>query len=98
MRRIASYLWQEQLLTQSGNPSRGKQVASGKNCAACHDDPSSGAPSLVGRKGFSAVTMVATLWRHGPQMLERMKEKGIQWPRFTADQMSDLIAYVNTGP
>jgi mono/diheme cytochrome c family protein len=99
MRRIASCLWQEQLLTQSGNPAHGKRVFSEKNCAACHNDASSGAPSLSGRKGaFSAVTMVATLWRHGPQMLEGMKEKGIQWPRFTAEQMSDLIAYVNTGP
>ena len=97
MRRIVSYLWAEQLLTQSGNPAHGKQVFSGKNCAACHNDPASGAPSLSGRKAaFSAVSMVATLWRHGPQMLERMKEKNIAWPRFTADQMSDLIAYLNS--
>ena len=98
MRRIVSYLWAEQLLTQSGNPAHGKQVFSGKSCAACHNDPASGAPNLSGRKaGFSAVSMVATLWRHGPQMLERMKEKNIAWPRFTADQMSDLIAYLNAG-
>jgi mono/diheme cytochrome c family protein len=98
MRRIVSYLWAEQLLTQSGNSAHGKQVFAGKNCASCHNDPSSGAPNLSGRKaGFSAVSMVATLWRHGPQMLERMKEKNIAWPRFTVEQMSDLIAYVNAG-
>ena len=96
MRRIVSYLWAEQLLTPSGNSARGKHVFSAKNCAACHNDPASGAPSLAGRKAaFSAVSMVATLWRHGPQMLARMKEKDIRWPRFTAEQMSDLIAYLN---
>ena len=98
MRRIVSYLWAEQLLTQSGNVAHGKQVFAAKNCAACHNDPSSGAPSLTGRKAaFSSVSMVATLWRHGPQMLERMKEKRIAWPRFTANQMSDLIAYLDAG-
>jgi len=31
-------------------------------------------------------------------MLDRMKEKGVSWPRFTAEQMSDIIAYLNSGP
>jgi mono/diheme cytochrome c family protein len=98
MRQIVSYLWAEQLLAQSGNAVHGKQVFSEKSCATCHNDPASGAPSLAGRKGaFSAVSMVSTLWRHGPQMLGRMKEKSISWPRMTANQMSDLIAYLNSG-
>ena len=36
--------------------------------------------------------MVSSLWRHGPTMLSRMKEKNLEWPRFTTAQMSDLIA------
>jgi hypothetical protein len=39
--------------------------------------------------------MVATLWEHGPRMLEVMTAKKIAWPRFTAQEMSDLIAYLN---
>lgn len=98
MRQIVSYLWSRQLLSQDGNPRRGKQVFARKSCAGCHDDASSGAPNLAGRKdAFSPVSMVSTLWRHGPQMLQRMKEKGVAWPSFTADQMSDLIAYLNSG-
>jgi mono/diheme cytochrome c family protein len=97
MRQIVSYLWAEQLLTQNGNSAHGKQIFTEKSCASCHNDPSSGAPSLAGRKGtFSAVSMVSALWLHGPQMLEQMKAKGIAWPRFTANQMSDLIAYLNS--
>jgi len=38
---------------------------------------------------------VSALWGHGPQMLDRMSQKGIEWPRFTAQQMSDLISYLN---
>jgi hypothetical protein len=39
--------------------------------------------------------MVSALWRHGPRMLEQMKQKGVAWPRFQTKEMSDLIAYLN---
>jgi hypothetical protein len=40
--------------------------------------------------------MVAALWGHGPRMLEMMGQKKIAWPRFTAQEMSDVIAYLNS--
>jgi mono/diheme cytochrome c family protein len=96
MRQIVSYLWAQEIFQESGNAAEGKKVFAAKNCATCHNDPSSGAPNLSSRRGsFSAISMVSTLWRHGPRMLEQMKAKGIGWPQFTAHQMSDLIAFLN---
>ena len=46
MRELLSYLWANQFLTVNGNPERGKKLFTAKHCAACHDDPSSGAPDL----------------------------------------------------
>jgi hypothetical protein len=40
--------------------------------------------------------MVAALWDHGPQMLESMKARKLAWPRFTAQEMSDVVAYLNS--
>ena len=61
------------------------------------NDPSSGAPKLAkGKDAYSDIVMVAALWGHGPRMLELMSEKKIAWPRFTAQQMGDLIAYLNS--
>jgi mono/diheme cytochrome c family protein len=98
MSAIITYLWTQQLLEEAGNPVRGKQVFTEKQCASCHNDPASGAPTLAGRKGaFSAVSMVSALWLHGPRMLDRMTEKGVAWPQFRERQMSDLIAYLNSG-
>ncbi|HET8546850.1 MAG TPA: c-type cytochrome [Bryobacteraceae bacterium] len=98
MSSIVTWLWTEQVLEASGNASAGKRVFAEKRCTGCHGDASSGAPSLAGQKGsFSAVSMVSALWQHGPQMLDRMKQKGIEWPRFSAPQMSNLIAYLNSG-
>jgi cytochrome c5 len=98
MRQIVSYLWTQEIFHESGSAVEGKKVFAAKNCATCHNDPSSGAPRLSGRQGaFSAISMMSTLWRHGPRMLEQMKAKGLQWPSFSARQMSDLIAYLNSG-
>jgi hypothetical protein len=41
--------------------------------------------------------MVSILWRHGPSMLQQMQSKNMQWPRFKEQEMSDLIAYLNSG-
>ena len=40
--------------------------------------------------------MVSALTRHGPTMLDKMREKHLAWPHFTSGEMSSLIAYLNT--
>ena len=97
MRQILAYVWARQYFTGEGNAERGKHVFTEKSCAVCHNDPSSGAPSLAGHKGaYSDITMVAALWDHGPRMLQEMARRNIPWPRFSDDEMSDLIAYLNS--
>jgi mono/diheme cytochrome c family protein len=97
MRQIISYIWARQYFLGKGSAERGKKVFAEKSCATCHNDPASGAPKLgKGKDAYSDITMVAALWGHGPRMLELMTEKKIAWPRFTAQQMSDLIAYLNS--
>jgi len=98
MRAIVIHLWNQQLLNTNGNAGRGKKVFAAKNCATCHNDPASGAPSLAGKKGsVSAVSMVSVLWRHGPAMLDKMQSKGLRWRQFEGEEMKDLIAYLNAG-
>jgi mono/diheme cytochrome c family protein len=97
MRQILGYLWARQYFRGSGSAERGKKVFAEKHCASCHDNASSGAPKLAkGKDGYSDVTMVSALWAHGPRMYDLMTSKNIAWPRFNAQQMSDLIAYLNS--
>jgi mono/diheme cytochrome c family protein len=97
MRQIIGYLWARQYFRGTGSADRGKAVFAAKQCATCHNDPASGAPKLAkGKDAYSDITMVSALWGHGPQMLGMMSQKKIPWPRFTAAQMSDLIAYLNS--
>ncbi|MEI9970774.1 MAG: c-type cytochrome [Ignavibacteriota bacterium] len=93
MQQLIGYIWGRQYFTGSGNADRGKKVFADKSCATCHNDPASGAPKLG--KGQSDITMVAALWEHGPRMLDQMNAKRIVWPRMTAQDMDDLVAYLN---
>jgi mono/diheme cytochrome c family protein len=97
MRQLLGFIWARQYFRDGGNAAAGKKVFAEKSCATCHNDASSGAPQLgKNPEGYSDITMVSILWRHGPAMLDRMKQRNIPWPRFTAPQMADLIAYLGS--
>ena len=97
MRELLGYIWARQYFRGDGDAGRGKKVFAEKNCATCHSDASSGAPPLgKNAEGYSDITMISILWRHGPAMLERMKQRNLPWPRFTGSQMADLIAYLGS--
>jgi len=98
MRHLLAYIWTRPFFQESGSPAAGRRVFSAKRCTVCHDDPNNGAPRIAPHAGgFNGITMVASLWKHGPAMLDKMNAKGIVWPRFDGTEMPDLIAYLNSG-
>ncbi len=96
MRQILGYLWAKEYFRGEGVAARGKRVFTDQHCATCHNNPASGAPNLAQHKPYSDITVVSALWDHGPRMLALMKQKSIPWPHFTAREMADLIAYLNS--
>ncbi len=96
MRDLVSSFWAAKFFQDAGHPASGSRVFAGKNCTVCHNDASSGAPRLpIQGRDFSGAAMISALWRHGPRMLDQMKTKGLEWPRFEGTQMADLIAYLD---
>jgi mono/diheme cytochrome c family protein len=98
MRELLSYLWMRQLVYPGGSIAAGQKVFSEQRCSACHAGGTNGARQLPGQAAkYSEVTIISALWRHGPQMLRRMKAAGVSWPRFNSPQeVADLIAYLNS--
>jgi mono/diheme cytochrome c family protein len=98
MRQLLSYLWMRQFISPTASAARGKQVFIQKRCAECHTRGAHGAMALPGQGWhYSEVTIMSALWRHGPEMLNRMRQAKIRWPRFNnPQQLADLVAYLNS--
>lgn len=98
MSALLGYVWATQFFQGSGNAARGAKVFTARRCVQCHGVAGGGAPDLKAAAGsIDGITMVSALWRHGPAMLARMNRQGVKWPEFRAGEMSDLIAYLNSG-
>jgi mono/diheme cytochrome c family protein len=83
-----------------GNPQEGRKLFVAKNCVKCHAVRGEGGkigPDLGERSMelYRSVTQVAgIMWNHGSVMWSKMKEKGIEIPKFSGKEMADLIAYL----
>jgi len=96
MGQLLNYLWAKAYFAGAGDANRGRRIFAAKGCQSCHSDLASGAPDLSKIRGsFSSISIVSALWRHGPAMLDRMRQKKMPWPRFEGRDMSDLIAFLN---
>ena len=96
--RVA-YLFAQRYFDEEGNAARGAQVFDEKNCKSCHEQRrlETRAPDLtIATERYSPITLSASVWRHGPAMLEAIQEKELAWPEFSGSEMSDLIAYLNS--
>ena len=83
-----------------GTPERGQRLFAEKSCATCHAVGGRGGkvgPALGGSAHHVSLTDFAGLmWSHGPTMWARMKERGIEFPQLTGQDMADVVAYLYT--
>ncbi len=81
-----------------GTPDRGQAVFTQRGCAACHAIGGRGGtvgPPL-GRPGqhVSLTRFTALMWNHGPGMWDKMRERGIEVPQLSGQDVADILAYL----
>ena len=95
---LVGFLYTLNYFDPPGNADAGKRLFSEKRCIVCHTVRGAGGvvgPNLDHLQQFRSPIFVASaMWNHGPQMAEKMKERGIERPTFTAKELQDLIAYL----
>lgn len=97
MTRLVGYLWSIQYFDDRGDPARGLKVLTDKKCGSCHGAPGQAAPGFATLSGeMDSIRFVSDTWKHGPEMLRRMRESNLEWPRFRNRELSDLLAYINS--
>jgi cytochrome c551/c552 len=85
-----------------GDAARGRVLFEEKGCARCHLPQGQGAgmgPALEGiRRPQGALQLAGRLWNHAPAMFVVFEKEGLKWPDMTAEQMADLMAYLQAEP
>jgi len=99
MSNVVAYLFAQRYFDEEGDIEHGALVFQTKNCILCHEQrrQQTGAPDLtLATERYSPVTISASVWRHGPEMLEMMEQQKLSWPEFTGSEMPDLISFLNS--
>ncbi len=100
MRDLIAFIYFLRMQDRPGNVRRGQQLFDEKGCSTCH--ALGGKGSKIGpdlsrwREYGSPIVWAEVMWRHASQMEAKMREMGLQWPRFKGDEMVDLIAFIQS--
>ncbi len=85
----------------SGDPEVGRAVFTDKGCARCHLPRGTlgAGPALEElRRPQGEMELAGRLWNHVPEMFAALAQERSEWPRITAGEMADLMAYLGAEP
>ena len=101
MTDLMAYLQADPARDPAPNLSRGQSLLLRKECLKCHRFRGEG--GLIGveltqpQPGYdSAVVWAAAVWRHAPRMAEEAKRMGVLYPRFSGDEMVNLVGFLRS--
>lgn len=98
MGNLAAFLYFLNYFDPPGDAREGERLFAQEGCSRCHRVGEQGGrvgPPLDRFADFSSpLALAGAMWRHGPQMAERMRAMGIARPRFTDREITHLFAYV----
>ncbi|MGA2989889.1 MAG: c-type cytochrome [Candidatus Korobacteraceae bacterium] len=93
--QLIAYLYLSGADDNGGDVGHGAALFSGKNgCSRCHGDSGRDSRLASAALNGSAMDWTQALWNHAILMRLRMREIGMQWPRFGPNDVRDLLAYI----
>jgi cytochrome c2 len=99
---LAAFLYSLGYFEPRGTAVSGALVFAQRGCSGCHGlsaEGTSQGPRLRGlSERFNTVRLAATLWQHGPGMLQRTKDLKVPWPTISESDVGDLMAFLNSAP
>jgi mono/diheme cytochrome c family protein len=84
-----------------GAAERGRTLFSTKQCGRCHaprGQAGRGPAVEELRKAQGVYELAGRLWNHAPAMFVSLREEGVAWPEITAEEMADLMVYLQASP
>ena len=90
---LFAYLYSSLYFALPGSVSRGKAVFERKNCANCHSDAVAAWEAVN-----DPIVWAERMWNHSAEMAAAMVRKGFLWPRFSDQEVADLMIYLRSLP
>jgi len=94
------YFFAARYFEQPGDSKRGQGVFLGKRCVECHGIGSAlreGIQPVAGWKSLAdPIALAQQMWNHSREMIPELDRVGIPYPRFAAQEMTDLLAYLRS--
>jgi cytochrome c551/c552 len=101
MADLMAYLQADPARDPAPDPFRGQTLLVSKGCLKCHRYKGEG--GLVGVEltqpyaGYqSGVAWAAAVWSHAPRMAEEARRMGILYPRFSGEEMGNLVGLLRS--
>ncbi|MFB3815906.1 MAG: c-type cytochrome [Terriglobales bacterium] len=98
MAELVAYLYMSGYIDPAGDPEHGQELFASKGCIRCHSVRGEGkqrGPDLAKSDAITnPMAWTQIMWNHAADMQERLRERGLAWPRFEEDELRDLYAYV----
>jgi mono/diheme cytochrome c family protein len=81
-----------------GDVRRGRRHLTDKGCLKCHALHGTGATAAPDFSRSNVVSsklgQLTSMWNHGRYMETEARRRGITWPKLTAEELSDITAYL----
>lgn len=85
---------------EPGDPAAGQAVLATYGCQRCHAIDAEGGhvgPDLAQWSRFvNPVVWAQKMWSHALRMKGTMTEMGMAWPRFSGDDLNNMVAYIRS--
>lgn len=100
MSDLFAFLYSVRSMDEPGDAGRGRRLLTEKHCRECHAIAGEGGrtgPDLLQWASYrNPVSWIQAMWNHAPAMQTLMEERGLPWPEFKGNDVTDLMAYVRT--
>ncbi len=100
MADVIAYLYFLGFKSIPGDLEKGKQLFREKGCSKCHatdDEKKKVGPNLTRTRGLNDIISISSaMWNHNIKMTEEMKKKEVPFPRFTGEDLSNLLSYIRS--
>ena len=97
MADLITFFFSMRFHTLGGDVAKGEKIFASKSCNQCHSQGGTARDFKRDTNGVSPIQMSLFMWTHGLEMVKKMEEARIPWPKFEAYEMVDLLAYLNAG-